>query len=430
MRIKLFAAVALAFASASLSAQGIEGTWSGTVHKDKDHHFVIDISSNGKGTYFASAHVDVRGYDLPINMVEIKDNQVTLTSYSVGFQYIATLSADGKTLSGTLHQEAAFPMELHRISQAEAWPSDTTYHTVTMVPVDKENNVQVELLDWRGSGPPLILLAGVGSNAHVFDDFAPKLTSKFHVYGITRRGFAPSTILPAKLENYASDILGNDVLAVMAWLKINRPFIAGHSIAGEELSSIGTSSPEKVRGLIYLEAGYPYAFFDEKHPDFIMSLNELKRTLNDMRVNTPAGEIVRSLKQLQKTDLPLFETAMQERLKQFADIPPVEGATLVLPPPTPYEAIVDGERKYGAVKCPVLYFFAAPHDVASRPKDPKVRAEAEANDLKMVDTQIAAIKAANPKAKIVKIAGANHFIYRSNEAEVIKEIEAFAATVK
>jgi len=60
--------------------------------------------------------------------------------------------------------------------------------------VDK--NVRLEVLDWGGSGRPLVLLAGGGDTAHVFDDFAPKLTASFQVYAITRRGFGESGFSP------------------------------------------------------------------------------------------------------------------------------------------------------------------------------------------------------------------------------------------
>ncbi len=49
-------------------------------------------------------------------------------------------------------------------------------------------------------------------------------------------------------ENYAADRLGDDVLAVIAALKLDRPVVAGHSFAGKELSSIGSRHPEKVTG--------------------------------------------------------------------------------------------------------------------------------------------------------------------------------------
>ena len=58
----------------------------------------------------------------------------------------------------------------------------------------------------------------------------------------------------------------DDVLAALDSLKLNRPVLAGHSIAGEELSSIGSRHPEKVAGLVYLDAAYGYAFAGGSQP--------------------------------------------------------------------------------------------------------------------------------------------------------------------
>lgn len=63
---------------------------------------------------------------------------------------------------------------------------DPSKHRALFVTVDE--GVQLEVLDWGGSGRPLVLLAGLGYTAHVFDGFAEKLTDSYHVYGITRRG--------------------------------------------------------------------------------------------------------------------------------------------------------------------------------------------------------------------------------------------------
>ena len=74
--------------------------------------------------------------------------------------------------------------------EAVQW-HDPSQHKVMFVTV--EEGVQLEVLDWGGSGRPIVLLAGRGFTAHVFDGFAEKLTDSYHVYGITRRGFgAPS----------------------------------------------------------------------------------------------------------------------------------------------------------------------------------------------------------------------------------------------
>jgi len=51
----------------------------------------------------------------------------------------------------------------------------------------------LEVLDWSVKGRPLVLLAGLGITAHVFDGFAEKLTDSYHVYGITRRGYGASS---------------------------------------------------------------------------------------------------------------------------------------------------------------------------------------------------------------------------------------------
>src|SRR5882757_1083798 len=67
---------------------------------------------------------------------------------------------------------------------------DPSKHDVRFVTVNQ--GVRLEVLDWGGSGRALVLLAGSGNTAHVFDDFAPKLTGGAHVYGITRRGFGAS----------------------------------------------------------------------------------------------------------------------------------------------------------------------------------------------------------------------------------------------
>ena len=124
-------------------------------------------------------------------------------------------------------------------AQESAVWRDPSPHRIQFVTVDK--NVKLEVLDWGGSGQPVVLLSGLGNTAHVFDDFASKLTAGYHVYGITRRGYGASSI-PA--SGYESDRLGDAVLAVLDSLKLNRPVLVGHSVAGKELSSVGSRHPE------------------------------------------------------------------------------------------------------------------------------------------------------------------------------------------
>jgi hypothetical protein len=54
--------------------------------------------------------------------------------------------------------------------QPAAW-KDPSSHASRLITAGQD--VRLEVLDWGGAGRPLVLLAGGGDTAHVFDDFAP-----------------------------------------------------------------------------------------------------------------------------------------------------------------------------------------------------------------------------------------------------------------
>jgi non-heme chloroperoxidase len=125
--------------------------------------------------------------------------------------------------------------------------------------VEVEKGVRLQVLDWGGSGRAVVLLAGIGNTAHVFDDFAQRLAKSYRVYGITRRGYGESSVPDA---GYGTDRLADDVMAVIQTLKIKHPIVIGHSIAGLELSSIGSRYADRIGGLVYLDATFTW------DPDF------------------------------------------------------------------------------------------------------------------------------------------------------------------
>jgi pimeloyl-ACP methyl ester carboxylesterase len=158
--------------------------------------------------------------------------------------------------------------------------TDPSPHKIQMVTV--EPGVQLEVLDWGGSGTPLIFLAGAGDTAHRFDNFAPQFTKQHRVYGITRRGSGASSQPAPANGNYSADHLGDDVLAVMKALHIDRPVLVGHSMAGEEMSSIGSRFPDKVPGLIYLDAATDFALYDPTHPLLVTEMNDIKTRIDEI----------------------------------------------------------------------------------------------------------------------------------------------------
>ena len=144
----------------------------------------------------------------------------------------------------------------------------------TFIGVD--SGVALEVLDWGGSGVPIVLLAGRGQTAHSFERFAPSLAKFYRVYGITRRGYGASS-KPA--TGYLADRLADDVLSVVDSLRLTKPVLAGHSLAGQELSSIGSRHPDRVGGLVYFDAAYAYAFYDMTRGDFRADVAVLKQRL-------------------------------------------------------------------------------------------------------------------------------------------------------
>jgi len=131
---------------------------------------------------------------------------------------------------------------------------DPSPHTVRRV--NTGLNVDVEVVDWGGTGPPLIFLAGFGNTAHVWDDFAPRFTHGFHVIGITRRGFGGSS----KPEGgYDSETLANDILAVMDQMRFERALFVAHSFGGSELNWLAAHLPRRVIRAVYLDAAFDFA---------------------------------------------------------------------------------------------------------------------------------------------------------------------------
>src|ERR1700682_4649000 len=135
------------------------------------------------------------------------------------------------------------------IAPASVTWRDPSPHHVTFLTVD--SGVQVEVLDWGGSGRAVVLLAGY-QTAHEYDAIAPKLAAFCHVYGITRRGFGASS---RPDSGYTAQRSAEDVLQALDALKLDHPVLAGHSFGGLDLLTIAAQHPTLVAGLVFLNSG-------------------------------------------------------------------------------------------------------------------------------------------------------------------------------
>jgi pimeloyl-ACP methyl ester carboxylesterase len=127
---------------------------------------------------------------------------------------------------------------------------------------DPTKPVKLEVLDWGGRGPAVILLAGSGGTAHIYDDLAPQLVGLFHVVGITRRGHGASS-RAADTTTYTLDPLTTDIRVVLDSLGISRASLVGHSIAGAEITRFAARWPNRVEKLVYFDSAHDFDGYDE-----------------------------------------------------------------------------------------------------------------------------------------------------------------------
>lgn len=115
------------------------------------------------------------------------------------------------------------------------------------------NGTTLHYVDYGGRGPALVFLAGLGNSAHVFDEFAPRFTDAHQVYAFTRRGYGESGRPRAGFD---TGTLAEDVRALLDSLGVARAVLAGHSVAGDELTEFAARHPDRTAGLVYLDAAY------------------------------------------------------------------------------------------------------------------------------------------------------------------------------
>jgi pimeloyl-ACP methyl ester carboxylesterase len=305
-----------------------------------------------------------------------------------------------------------------------------------LVAVDRD--VRLEVLDWGGSGVPLVLLAGSGLSAHIYDEFAPTLTPYARVYAISRRGYGASS-QPA--DGYGNQRLADDVVAVIEALHLDRPVLAGHSMAGGEITTVARQHGDRLRALIYLEAlrdprdredpatnPAQAAILAKLPPSPVAPLSEAESQsfagyrawqLRSMRFSFPESEL--------RADFTTNADGSMGRYKTPARIG---------------KAIGEGDvaRSYAGITLPILAFIDYPRwedwrqdrklfrpgEQEAQNAEQRAAMEAFASLITAsVDRSVAALKAGAPHARIVDLPAAGHYVFLTRASEVASEIVGF-----
>ena len=143
--------------------------------------------------------------------------------------------------------------------------------------------------------------------------------------------------------------------------------------------------------MIYLDAGYGYAFYDRVHGDMIFDFFQLQKRFDDFMSGA-----VRDQHQFMSdfsTNVSRLDKDLQESKRRDASM------TVLHAPRTQFPPIIKATK--------------------SLRNDPKAKAALVADNLFYTSRQADAFAAGIPSARVVRLANADHYVFRSNEADVI-----------
>ena len=315
-----------------------------------------------------------------MQLISGDDYSVTGSPLTFTFQK----DSSGKVTGMMIHQAPGVDIPAQKINSSTESPSDKSPHKSATVTA---NGIKQHYLDWGGTGDVVIMLAGLGNDAHVFDEIAPSFTDKFHVIGLTRRGFG-ETDRPA--NGYETLTRVEDIRAFMDAMKIQRAHLIGHSLAGDEMTTFATKYPDRVIKMVYYDAAYDRRKFftctnDQPGgmpPSFLRIVGEA--------LNCPGWE------KIVAPDLPP------------ADMVNVQVSTM--------KAAVVFKPDYTKVKAPSLAIYADPTIPGTPGKldEETTKKLAEwwrKNQEPVVRASIEQFRKEMKKGEVVEIAGATHYVF-------------------
>ena len=108
----------------------------------------------------------------------------------------------------------------------------------------------------EGAGPLVLLVHGFPDTAHTWDAVRPALAAAgYRAVSPFTRGYAPTEI--PREEDYDSDTLGRDLLALIAALGEDRAIVVGHDWGASAAFSAAALEPARIRTLVTLAIPHP-----------------------------------------------------------------------------------------------------------------------------------------------------------------------------
>lgn len=289
------------------------------------------------------------------------------------------------------------------------------------------NGIRLHYLDWGGNGPALIFLTGMGCSAYIFNKFAPRFTDQFRVLALTRRGQGDSDYPET---GYDADTLTEDIRQFMDCLHVPKAVLAGHSLAGVELTHFAATYPTRVEKLIYLDA-----LDDRRGETAIMEQNPLRHIEIKREASSPhtVEEYIADMKRDFPTFAEIWGELWDEEISHnvklngdgvFVDKMPASVEKMIV------ENLVKGYTpKRVEAKIPILTFYAQKVPKLSNAYTEEQKAAFDQFDRTVAKpffrSLISEFQNRFPQAKIVVIPNGHHYCFIAQEELVYGEMRKF-----
>jgi pimeloyl-ACP methyl ester carboxylesterase len=189
--------------------------------------------------------------------------------------------------------------------------------------IKASDGLELNLLEWSTDGVPLILLHGLGNEAHLWDDFVPAVAEHYRVIALDQRGHGDSDWDPE--GRYDAESMTNDLEAVLDALQIDRFVLVGFSMGGRVSMTFAGRHPDRLAGLVIADIGPEVDIrgvlrisgeMSERRAPVFANVDEYAAVLS---LNYPAGQ-PHALKRmaeygLRQRDDGLFDLKMDPKLR-------------------------------------------------------------------------------------------------------------------
>ena len=143
--------------SAAPPAPGdLSGNWQGTLKAGKDIRIIFNIYKGEKDGWSAKMYsIDQTPQPIPVTSVIRQGSDVKIAVDIAGGSYVGTLSADGKSISGTWTQGGQpFPLTLLRATPETAWEIPDAPKPLAPMAADADPSFEVATIKPNPSGAP------------------------------------------------------------------------------------------------------------------------------------------------------------------------------------------------------------------------------------------------------------------------------------